>query len=180
MDGENYFIRPLAWDLDKIAEYWELYRHHGILSDEVMQTKAGFSEFVAGQHAIWFEIVQDGPGVESIRGLMYLTDMVQMMGQRRFSTAVWHATIWDGKAALRRPILKAGIRWCFEQFGLQRLQCEIPVYYAGTIRSAKKLGFVSEGTLRQARLVKGQWWDVAVLGLLRNEALNERSSQDSQ
>ncbi len=41
-------------------------------------------------------------------------------------------------------------------------------------RVMEKVGFRLEGTLRRAMFRDGQWWDVAVYGVLRNEVKNER------
>jgi ribosomal-protein-alanine N-acetyltransferase len=64
---------------------------------------------------------------------------------------------------------RALLRWAFETLDLNRVQAETDTRNAASARVLEKLGFVSEGTLREDCVVKGEVSDSWVYGLLRRE-----------
>jgi RimJ/RimL family protein N-acetyltransferase len=57
----------------------------------------------------------------------------------------------------------------FDLRGLHRLQAETLVDNTAMLRSAERVGFVQEGTLRDSAWVSGEFVDQVVLGLLAIE-----------
>ena len=69
-----------------------------------------------------------------------------------------------GTAALRE-VLRIG----FAEMGLHRIHLQAFAGNARGIRCYEKCGFRHEGVLRQARFKRGQWIDIVVMAILREE-----------
>jgi Acetyltransferases, including N-acetylases of ribosomal proteins len=160
----------MEWNLSKLEQAWAKWQRTGILSDDVPHTFNGFSTFVTLNGSVWFELVE----VESDKqiGLIYLNDFVRSLTYGRFNQATFHAVIWDPLVSRHVDLGKKFLQLIFSSFKLHRLQAEIPLRFKGAIKVTKSLGFSQEGTLRRARLYKGQWYNVLVLGLLEDEVDN--------
>jgi len=69
-----------------------------------------------------------------------------------------------GTAATREAV-----RIGFEEMGLERIWLEVSSLNPRAVRCYEKVGFRHEGVLRRARLKRGAWIDVIIMGLLREE-----------
>ena len=67
--------------------------------------------------------------------------------------------------ALVRELVRVG----FEELGLNRLDLHVFPFNGQAIRCYERVGFRREGTLRQARRNEDEYWDVCIMGLLREE-----------
>lgn len=166
-DGVTYAIRYMAWDLEKAKAAFDRYMIHQTLSDDIPKTFDGFLVFVMAGGSLWFEVVDIELGQQI--GLMHVNGLSPSLVEKRYISAQFHAITWDAKAAYRLNLVKAFIRWLFTNLKLHRLQAEIPPKFGGAIRTLLKVGFTSEGRLRQARRYGGEWYDVVVLGVLEQE-----------
>jgi RimJ/RimL family protein N-acetyltransferase len=63
----------------------------------------------------------------------------------------------------------AMLQWAFATLGLNRVQAETDTRNVASSRVLEKLGFVREGTLREACIVNGEVSDSWVYGLLRRQ-----------
>jgi RimJ/RimL family protein N-acetyltransferase len=70
---------------------------------------------------------------------------------------------------LAPDIVKVLCHYGFEVLGLHRLQVDTLADNAAMIATARRVGFVMEGTLRQGAWVMGTFVDEVVLGLLADE-----------
>lgn len=166
-DGISYAVMPLMWTVDAMYDYAQKFEKFKILPDNVPHGLGGFQQFVINSRALWFEIVNEETGVAV--GIIFLDDFVPSPLENRFLSASYHVSVWDSKFIERIPVHTAFVRAIFAQFGLHRLETEIPLYAGGAIRVAMKAGFVSEGTRRKVRFYKGQWFDAAFLSILETE-----------
>lgn len=165
-DGRVYKIRPMAWDLEEIEKAWKRWKNYEILSDDVPSTLDGFTIYVTGNGAIWFEVVDEqGDQV----GLVYLSELIPSLTTGRYISCQFHATIWDAKIGPRIELARAFIIRIIQVFGFHRIQCEIPLRFGGAIRVMKRIGFKEEGILRSARRYHGEWYNVLLFGLIENE-----------
>jgi RimJ/RimL family protein N-acetyltransferase len=57
----------------------------------------------------------------------------------------------------------------FSDLGLRRVEAEVNPANLASVRLLERLGFAHEGVLRQRWVAKGQAYDVAVYGLLRDD-----------
>ena len=95
---------------------------------------------------------------------LHLHESGEMAG---FGIIIGDKTQWGkghGTAALRE-VLGIG----FEEMGLQRIHLQAFAHNLRGIRCYEKVGFRQEGVMRRARLKRGQWIDVAVMAILREE-----------
>lgn len=174
-DGQTYVVRPVEWTLEKVDEYYEKFKPHRILSDDMPQGREGFEQFVLASGALWFELVMLGEDCNcdsKCVGILYVADFVQSMTTQRFLSASFHMSLWDSKVSPRLPVLRKFVQEIFRCFNLHRLEMEIPLFAGGAIRLAKKSGFVEEGVRRFARRYNGQWWNVLHLAMLKGEVPN--------
>lgn len=166
-DGVPYAVVPLMWTTDSMYDYAQKFEQFKILPDNVAHGLSGFQQFVLTSRAIWFEIINELNN-EAV-GVIFLDNFVSSPLENKFISASYHVSVWDSKFMKRIPVHFAFVRAIFAQFGLHRLETEIPLYAGGAIRVALKAGFVSEGTRRKVRFYKGQWFDAAFLSILETE-----------
>lgn len=96
-------------------------------------------------------------------GIFFLTDIYPAF------QATGHFTFWDQRFRGREPLLREMIRYVFREFGFHRIVAEVPLYSAPTLAAVERVGFVKEGRLRKAAWYHGQWWDVNLYSILREE-----------
>lgn len=65
------------------------------------------------------------------------------------------------------------LQFAFADLNLHRVYLHVFAGNARAIQAYEKAGFVPEGTLRQAAYVNGQYVDVVVMGILREEYVGE-------
>ncbi len=66
-------------------------------------------------------------------------------------------------------VLRILINFAFQNLNLFRLEAEVADYNEGGKQLFEKMGFVTEGRLRQAKYVNGQYHDIIRYGLLKPE-----------
>ncbi|WP_426104949.1 GNAT family N-acetyltransferase [Massilia sp. TSP1-1-2] len=65
--------------------------------------------------------------------------------------------------------VRAVIGYCFDRLGFNRIELQCTSTNLGSQMVAKRLGFTWEGMLREAELLNGEYVDLFVYGLLRDE-----------
>jgi RimJ/RimL family protein N-acetyltransferase len=70
---------------------------------------------------------------------------------------------------IAREAVRAVVDRLFEHLGVHRIQAETAVENERSIRLLLALGFMHEGTTRDAEWSKGRWWDAAHFGLLASD-----------
>lgn len=108
---------------------------------------------------MWFEVVDYDVPVALIwfAGIDHIVDITA------------HCVFFDRQMAEKREVVRELLRWMFDKFPIQRITAMPPAMYKATVRLLESLGFIREGTKRQAIIIGGRWNDVAVYGLLRGE-----------
>lgn len=82
----------------------------------------------------------------------------------------WLSKEAEGKGIIQRSC-KALIRHGFEDLGLQRIEIKAAVANLKSRTVAERLNFVMEGTLRQAEFVNGQFLDLVLYSMIKDEWL---------
>ncbi|MHA1734662.1 MAG: GNAT family N-acetyltransferase [Promethearchaeota archaeon] len=61
------------------------------------------------------------------------------------------------------------VDYCFDELNLNRVELEVYAFNERAIRCYEKVGFVEEGRRRQATFTGGEYHDVVVMGILRED-----------
>jgi RimJ/RimL family protein N-acetyltransferase len=72
--------------------------------------------------------------------------------------------------------IQAMLGWSFEYQNLNRVALTVYAYNERAIACYSKCGFRQEGAMRQARYVDGQYHDELMMGILRDEWLQEQEA----
>lgn len=96
-------------------------------------------------------------------GILALTDIVPQ------NTAKAHFTFWDRRIRGREGLIRAMLKYVFEQLGLHRIVVEIPLYAVAAMAAVERMGFRKEGRMREAVLYRGEWFDVNLYSILDRE-----------
>lgn len=87
-------------------------------------------------------------------------------------SAEFHATFWDHKLSPRKEELKQILLWGFLTFNLERVETTVASYARAVKRFLKdRLGFVYEGTLRNAFRNQNELHNLEIYSILRDEVL---------
>ncbi len=167
--SQEYKSDPAKMKRKIAALYLESAEHDVLFSDYTRGDPEAFLSLFLNPRSVWLEIVRrtDGKTV----GCAYMTDVILHFD------ADAHFTVWDGIGSGREPVFLELIRWAMDRYDLRRLSCEVPVFMTGTLRMVRRLGFVEEGTRREATLHKeGKWMDATMFGILAAEVKNGRGN----
>lgn len=114
--------------------------------------------------------------VDDFVGVFYITDF-----RYDFSDALVHYTFFDRRHKGRVPLVRAMLKYIFDQFNFQRVSVELPLYMSGESVQRSKTGvmnfirlcgFSHEGRRRKAIQYKGEWFDMNLYGITKAEVLN--------
>jgi len=96
-------------------------------------------------------------------GLHYMN-----LRDKNASIGYWLAKSAEGKGIIIQSC-KAIIDYGFNELGLQRIEIKAATANQRSRAIPLKLGFTEEGILRQAELVKGEFLDIVLFSMLKNE-----------
>lgn len=170
LGSERIFLAPLRPDDSSVLLRW-------INDRELVLTSAPFKPVHEPQHRAWFEAVQQrSDGV--IFGIR-LRDGDALIGYCQLQAIhPVHRTaelqIRIGERAHQGQGLGAEAVRLLVEFGLsdlnlERISLHVLATNARALRLYERVGFVKEGTLREAAWIGGRRVDVIVMGLLRHE-----------
>ena len=105
----------------------------------------------------------------------------ELIGEIRFKNIKWfnrkaelsiiltkeHQSSGFGKAAMQKIM-----EYAFEKMNLHRLEAEVIEFNKPSIKLVESLGFIKEGTLREAKYSDGKYWDIYRYGILKPEFNN--------
>lgn len=104
--------------------------------------------------------------VDDFIGIYYMTRIVPGVD------AEVHYTFFDRRHRGRIGLSKEMIRYVFLKYNFRRLSVEIPLYATKhAFDFITQLGFKKEGRKRRAIWHNDDWFDVALFGILKEEAL---------
>lgn len=104
--------------------------------------------------------------VDDFLGIYYMTRIVPGVD------AEVHYTFFDRRHRGRVGLSKEMIRYVFMKYNFRRLSVEIPLYATKhAFDFITQLGFKKEGRKRKAIWHNDDWFDVALFGILKEEAL---------
>ena len=169
--SEEFRSDPSAMKRKIAALYIESAEHDVLFSDYTKGDPGAFISMFMNPRSVWLEIVRKTDG--KIVGCAYMTDVILHYD------ADAHFTVWDGVGSGREPVFVEMMKWAIDRYHLKRLSCEVPVSHSGTLRMVKRLGFVEEGTRRDAVLhSSGEWLDATMFGILYEEVNHGRWNKE--
>jgi RimJ/RimL family protein N-acetyltransferase len=148
---------------------------------ETTRYLASRAPFSMAMEERWFDRMVEGQGKRDFHFVICLVD-----GDEPIGTAGLHHVNWtEGNAEFGISIgekdrwnqgygtetLDAICDFAFGALRLERLELEVYAPNARAQRSYVKAGFQHEGTLRHATFAEGEFWDIHVMSLLRDEWL---------
>jgi len=159
-------IRLMPLSGPNLKNFWEKAKVHRTLFNE--EIRGDFKEFLK------VFISENAAGNIEPNGLFWVMD--DFAGVYYLSKIVpgrdaqAHVNMLDGRFKGREEISKRLLLHAFEEYGFHRLTVQVPVYIKpNVIRFIRRLGFVSEGRIREVVPYKGKWFDVFVFGILKDE-----------
>lgn len=87
---------------------------------------------------------------------------------RKAELSIFIAPEFQGKG-FGKKVLLAVMKYGFKTMNFYRLEAEVAAYNKGGQKLFKKLGFVEEGRLREAKFFDGKYYDILRYGMLCGE-----------
>lgn len=112
--------------------------------------------------------------VDDFVGIFYVTDITEY-------DANIHYTFFDRRHKGRHNLVRSMIKYGFNKYGFHRVSAAIPYHVSkkedkdkealnqGVFSFIKSVGLVPEGRKREAALFDGEWFDVQLFGILKQE-----------
>ena len=157
-----WLVRELRLDHQKLEWLWaEMQKYPSLFSDLTQHNENVFLDMIEDKFTYFLEIINDN---EETVGLFYVTELYKGID------ASVHLLFFDRKPSEKAELCKEILLHVFDKFPyLHRLTATIPSIYHATIRLAKRIGFVQEGTKRQSLMIKHKWCDEVIFGTIAGE-----------
>lgn len=157
-----WHVHELTMDQEKIEWIWrEMQKYPTLFSDLTRDNEKVFLSAITNKFSYWLEVDNDDG---ELIGLMYVMDLYKGID------ATVHLIFFDRRPTEKAPLVREMIKHVFLQFPyLHRLTAVIPSIYHATIRLARKTGFAEEGRKRQSLLIRHEWCDEVIFGILGDE-----------
>lgn len=148
---------PLVLTEQKVVDLWNQIRAFPMVFDDFSRDR--YDLFVAKLFNPANVFVDIGPGLGLAAGVACTP---------RLDT-VLHLVMFDRRLRGREPVFHEIMQFFFERLQLRRMTAMIADDCRTALRLVERLGFKHEGVMRQAMLKEGQYVDVYVYGILREE-----------
>lgn len=112
---------------------------------------------------VWFAIRRAGLG--AIIGFAILRNISAVHRSAELGIRIGEEA--DRGRGMGKEAARQVLQFCWQALNLNRVQVSLLAGNARALRLYAALGFESEGRLRQAQFVDGQWQDVIIMGTLR-------------
>ncbi len=156
----EWTIREMTFTPERIGWLGEqLKKYPSLTTDPTKQDPSILWKSVSSPQSYWTEVWK----ADVLVGILFLSDIQPGVDARV------HPIFFDRSLSDKVEICLDGLRWAKHQFMLHRFTAALPEIYFATVRMAKKIGFVQEGTRREVYLINGRWCDEFVFGLLASE-----------
>ncbi len=161
-------IRRVALTSDKLNHYYDKLKDFDVVfNDHIPNTPGGFASiFVSFNEDM--EATANGLlwEVDDV-GILYLTNIIPAF------SALAHFTFWDRRMKGREPLIREMIKYCFNRYNFHRIETHVALYATPVLAAVERIGFVKEGRARKAVRKKGEWFDVNLYAILREEVIND-------
>lgn len=158
-DDVTLFVR---WYNDDEVRHW---LHMSEVSDISLESEAARFESAQNDRTrlSWIIETLDGTPI----GNVTLVGIDELHKRAELGISIGEKEYWS--RGYGTDAVRLGLRFAFENLGLQRVELITDADNARGIRCYEKCGFVTEGTLRNKRLRHGQPIDMLLMSVLREE-----------
>lgn len=177
-EGKNIYLRPVESNDEKLV-------HFGKNNPSVRETLYLFSpmtleqvrlelqNWVGNNETVLFTICQQSDDEPVGQTAFVRIDRVSRAAT--FYIAIYNPDFWSKGYASEAT--KLMVDYGFEILNLNRIQLHVSCENEHAIKAYKKVGFVVEGTLRQAMYHHDRYSDFYVMSILREEFYNKRKAE---
>jgi RimJ/RimL family protein N-acetyltransferase len=159
-------VTPVALSTEKLRYYYDKLKEFDVVfNDHVPNTPGGFASIfvtvsedltVSANGLLW--------EVDDV-GILYLTHIIPGL------SALAHFSFWDRRLRGREELVRRMIQYCFLKYRFQRIETRVALYANPVLAAVERIGFVKEGRARKAVRRGGDWYDVNLYAMLREEAV---------
>ena len=170
-------IRLMPITPDNLYHFWDRAKIHKTLFFE--EIHEDFTKFL---NLILYNSDKDNASAKGLFwvmddfvGMFYMTDIIP--GE----DAAAHFVFFDGRFKGRTGLAREMLYYIFNQFKFNRLSVRIPVYVRPVVVSfVKELGFQVEGKLMKKTWFDNKWFDLLLLGLLKENFLRSYNHEHEE
>lgn len=171
-------VYPMTLSPQNIKKFWELSSNFKTLfGDEIKGSFEKFTEVLMSHDED--RIYANGLfwRIDDFIGIFYMTHI-------QSHDAQIHYSFFDRRHRGRVQLTRRMIKYVFDRYEFRRLSAEIPhsviksiedrndstrTFHSGPFEFIKQVGLQEEGRKRKAILYDNEWFDVACLGILKEE-----------
>jgi RimJ/RimL family protein N-acetyltransferase len=160
-------VRPMPYTIENFAQFWEKARQFkNIFSKEITENFGNFvnlfihynpkTGLVSSDCLLWV--------IDDFVGMYYITNIYET------DEALVHYTFFDRTHHGRYDLTIKMLNHVFDTYGFHRLSVEIPLYASDySFKFIESLGFHPEGRRRKSTRFNGEWFDVKLFGIFKEE-----------
>jgi ribosomal-protein-serine acetyltransferase len=122
---------------------------------------------------MWLQKFADNNGFET--GIFYKNKLVGMLGlhyidwtNRTTELGYWLSDRMQGQGIMTRAV-EGLVSYCYEELNLNRVIIRAAVKNKKSRAIPERLEFKQEGILRDAQLIRGSFYDLAIYSMLKND-----------
>lgn len=160
-DSSDLSWRLLVLTKEKLASLWEQFKEFPVAFDDVTKgDPQHFMKVMFDPTNIFYEIYNEDDVTVGIASAASVRPRID---------AVIHLTMFDRRLRGREELFRDILADLFNKAALRRVTAAVPGNRATTRKLLERLSFTHEGVLREAMPFEGQFVDVNIYGLLREE-----------
>lgn len=148
-------------------DMWDKQKRYKTLMGVEISSFAEFVDFFVDVEKKDGEVKYNPKGVclviDNLVGIFWISDIHHPV----FCEA--HYTFFDGRHKGRLELVKSGMKFIFNAWGINLIYVMVALYAKLPIRFVESLGFKKEGRLRARVQYRGKYWDVNCYSMLREE-----------
>jgi RimJ/RimL family protein N-acetyltransferase len=160
-------VRPIPYTIENFMEFWENAKQFkNIFSREVTDNFGKFMNNFIKYDPMTGVLTSDCLlwVIDDFVGVYYLTNMYGT------DDALVHYTFFDRTHHGRYELTTKMLNYVFDTYGFHRLSVEIPLYASDySFKFIESLGFKPEGRKRKCIQHNGDWFDVKLFGIFKED-----------
>ena len=163
-DGHEYSVDLFQATPTNVNFLWEQAGQHDFLfSDVTRGDPSRFVRYLLSPEVVIFLVRNE----ENPVGIIHADQLRPTIDARA------HYLFWDNTHTGRQRVLLSAIKWFMEEFGIPRLNMEVPDYAFAALRRLRKMGVRIEGRRRDAIQYHENPRDILLFGVTRRELSDE-------